>query len=72
MIPLQQFYNNESQRKAVQAFMVETLRELAADYALEGKETSGFKEANECVEKMFDKLEDEYGIVKTPVVQNSR
>ncbi len=72
MEPLQLFYNNENEREAVKAFMIKVLRELSADAALEGEDTKGFKEAKDMVDKMFDKLDELYGIIKEPANQNSR
>ena len=72
MNQLQIFYNNENEREAVRAFMFICLRELAADYALEGKETNGFKETKEVIEKLFDTLEEKYGIIKKPINQSPR
>lgn len=72
MNTLQQFYLNEVQREAVRAFMVECLRVLAADKALKGESVVGIKEANECVDKMFNELEINYGKVDKPVNNNSR
>lgn len=72
MNPLQTFYSNESQREAVKVFMIEILREMAADEAFETGNTDGYKEARVCVDKAFDRLEELYGIVKPVVIKNSR
>jgi hypothetical protein len=69
---LSTFYNNESQRETVRTFMIEVLKELAVEKTFDGKETKGIKDARECVEKMFDKLEELYGIIKKPLITNSR
>jgi hypothetical protein len=69
---LKAFYGDEKMREEVRAFMVDILRELAADRAMGGESTVGIKEANECVDKTFDKLEEIYGIVKKPITTNSR
>ncbi len=72
MNPLQLFYNNEVEREAVKAFLISSLRELAGDYAVEGKPTSGIKEASECVEIAFDKLEELYSVKPVPPPTNTR
>lgn len=64
---LQNFYGNEAQREAVKAYMIETLAELAVERTFEGKDVGGIKDAKECVDKMFDKLEVTYGKVKQAV-----
>lgn len=69
---LRTFYNNENEREAVRAFMIETLRELAADKALDGKPTTGIQDAGDCIDQMFDTLKNKYGIIKPPVITNSR
>jgi hypothetical protein len=70
--PLQTFYGNELEREAVHAFMVEQLREMAADMALEGKDVSGIKDANQLVTRCFDRLAEMYGKIDIPREQNSR
>lgn len=72
MNPLLLFYNNETQREAVRNFMVETLAEMAVEKAFEGTDTKGMQEARECINKMFDKLEELYGIIEKPKEINSR
>ena len=72
MNPLQLFYRNESEREAVRAFLVETLRENAADKALKGEDTKGFQDAKDAIDNMFDKLQQAYDIIKKPTNNNSR
>lgn len=72
MDPLRTFYNNETQREALKEFMVETIREIAADKAIDGQDTSGIKEGRECIEQTFDKLEKKYGIIKERIIQNPK
>jgi len=72
MNPLQTFYHNEPERTAVHDFMIEVLKELAVDKTFNGQEVKGIQEAKQCVEKMFDKLETLYGIIKKPIISNSR
>jgi hypothetical protein len=72
MNPLQVFYLNETQRDAVHNFMVEVLREITVEKAFDGEDVSGIKEARNLVEKMFEKLEEQYGIKEKPVIANSK
>lgn len=69
---LRTFYNNEVEREAVRGFMVETLGQIAIERAFGGEATQGIQEARECINKMFDKLEELYDIIKAPVIINSR
>ena len=72
MYPLKTFYDNTAEREAVRAFFVEQLRELAADLALEGCSVEGIKDANTCIVRSFDKLDELYGKIETIREQNSR
>lgn len=72
MNPLQLFYQNETQREAVRVFMIDVLREMAADQAFNGESTTGIKEANECVEKTFDKLQALYNPEIPKGIPNSK
>lgn len=72
MNPLQLFYNDIPKREAVKSFMQNMLRELAADKALKGEDTSGIKEAGECVEKSFDRLKELYGKIDEEIIPNSK
>ena len=69
---LKQFYEFKGQREAVRYFMIETLKEIAIERAFDGKDVSGIPEARLCIENMFDRLEELYGIIEKPVVNNSR
>lgn len=69
---LRTFYGNEHERDAVKAFMVETLGEIAKERAFNGEETGGIQEAKECIDKMFETLEERYGIIKPPTIRNSK
>lgn len=69
---LKQFYEFKGQREAVRHFMIETLKEIAIERAFDGKDVNGIPEARLCIEKMFDHLEELYGIIEKPVVNNSR
>jgi hypothetical protein len=72
MNALRQFYENTGEREAVKAFLIEALKEIAIERTFSGVEVSGIKDARECVDKMFDKLEEAYGKVKKPIETNSR
>lgn len=72
MNPLRTFYDNTLEKEAVQLFLVEQLRELAADMAIEGEDTSGIKEANKLIIRCFDKLDEKYGKIEVLKDQNSR
>lgn len=72
MSPLKLFYDNTIEKEAVQAFMRETLRELAADRAMEGESVEGVKDANDCITRMFDRLDELYGKIEVVKDQNSR
>lgn len=72
MNPLQVFYLNETQRDAVHNFMVEVLKEITVEKAFDGEDVSGIREARALVEKVFDKLEEKYGIIEPPIIANSK
>ncbi len=72
MNPLERFYKDEPMRHAVHDFAIVMLRELAADKAFDGESTEGIQEAGECVEKLFDKLEELYTVKKEATITNSR
>lgn len=72
MNQLKSFYDNEGQREAVREFMILVLRDMAVEKTFEGSPVIGIKEAHELVDKMFDKLEEQYGIIKKPVISNSK
>jgi hypothetical protein len=61
---LAQFYEQESIRKAVEEFMVDTLKEMAVDKTFDGEDVTGIKEARELIVKMFDRLDSMYGKIK--------
>lgn len=69
---LRNFYQNEKLREEVRQFMIERLGVMAIERAFAGEDTSGIKEARECVEKTFDKLEELYSKKEEPVINNSR
>lgn len=60
MDQLQLFYENKAMSGAVQAYFSEVLRETAADYALEGKDTKGFAETKKVLDKAFSLLKENY------------
>jgi hypothetical protein len=69
---LQQFYNDTATREAVKAFMVDTLREMAVERVFDKKAVAGIYEGKKAIEKSFDRLEELYATIKTPIIQNSR
>ncbi len=72
MDPLLTFYRNESERNAVKAFFVDALGAMAINNAFAGESTIGIKEAKECVQNAFDKLEELYTEKQEPIISNSR
>jgi hypothetical protein len=72
MPQLRIFYENVSEREAVHAYMIETLKEIAVEKAFNGESTAGIKEASTTIERLFDKLEQEYGKIQSIKESNSR
>jgi len=70
--PLATFYNNISEREGVKAFMITCLKEMAVDMAFEGKDNKGVKEAKDCIDLMFGKLDEAFGSRKEVVISNSK
>jgi hypothetical protein len=69
---LKQFYENSPQRDAVQAFMIEQLREMAVERVFDKKAISGIYEARKVVDIAFDKLEELYAVKKPSLPESSR
>jgi hypothetical protein len=69
---LKQFYENENGREAVKQFMIEQLREMAVERVFDKKAIAGIYETRKLIDKMFDKLAEQYGIVEEPIISNSR
>jgi len=69
---LKQFYEFQGQREAVKEFMINCLKELAIEKTFNGHDTTGIKEARDTINKMFDKLEEDYGIIEITYPSNSR
>ena len=72
MNPLKQLQENTVMREAVKAYMLDTLKELAVERVFAQKDVKGIYEAQEVVEKAFNKLEEEFGEKKKTVVESSR
>lgn len=70
--PLVTFYNNEHEREAVKAFLMEQLGSLAIERAFDGDDVVGIKEARDTIVRSFNKLDEMYGKIKTAPEQNSR
>lgn len=69
---LRTFFNNKTQRETVKVFMVEVLKELAVEKTFARESVEGIADAKECVEAVFDRLEEKYGKIEEPVISNSR
>jgi hypothetical protein len=69
---LKQFYDNETQREEVKAFMVMCLEEMAVDKTFAGDDVTGIKEARDLIDKTFDKLAELYGTIPKITSTNSR
>jgi hypothetical protein len=72
MNQLSLFYNNEGEREAVRAFMIEVLERIAIERAFAGKDVKGIPEARECIEQTFDRLAEKYGKIQKTIISNSR
>ncbi len=72
MNPLQRFHGDKPMFEAVKSFIEGTLREMAADKAFAGEDVSGIKDANDCLIKSFDKLQELYGKMKQEDIPNPR
>lgn len=66
------FFQNIAMREAVKEFLVANLAEMAVDKTFAGESVSGIKDAKDCVDKSFTKLEEMYGKIKTVEIPNSR
>lgn len=67
---LAQFYGNEVMRESVHEFMIEALREVAAEHAFAGQDTAGIYEAKKAVELTFTKLRELYSKEPKPETEN--
>ena len=72
MTHLKTFYSNTGERDEVKAFMLEVLGELAVERTFNGEEVGGIKDAKECIDRMFDKLEELYGEKPEVIITNSK
>ncbi len=61
---LKQFYENSSEREAVREFLIESLKEMAVERVFSKGAVAGIYEGRKAIDKAFDKLQQEYGIVK--------
>ena len=52
---------NQSERDAVKAFLTDTLGQIAVELSFDGKDTRGIKDAKDCVDRAFQRLEEAYG-----------
>lgn len=69
---LRNFYANEQEQEAVKNFLVEVLKEIAIERAFSGQPVTGIQEANELIIKAFEKLDELYGKIEAPIINNSR
>lgn len=72
MNPLQTFYNNEQERKAVEAFLIQCLIDITVDRAFQGRSTEGIEAARTMIDTMFNKLEEAFEPKKPVVIESSR
>ena len=72
MPSLRIFYENEVMREDVRAYMVDTLKEIAVERTFNGEETKGIKDAHELIDRMFDRLDQEYGKIQVITQSNAR
>ena len=72
MQSLKLFYDNVTEREAVREFLIESLREIAIEKTFDGEDVTGIKEARQTIDKMFDKLDELYGIKSAIIMSNSR
>jgi hypothetical protein len=66
MNPLQRFYNDKEMYNAVYRHIIDNVKEYAGEQAIQGKDTSGIKDANDILQKSFAELEKSFnsGIIK--------
>lgn len=67
---LKRFYDDEHTREAVKAFFKETMDELALFKIYNREDVSGLADAEEIVETVFIKLEEEFGSQKHSNLNN--
>lgn len=72
MNPLLIFYRNVNERESVRLYMIDVLESIAVEKAFDGEDTTGIKEAKDCIDRMFSRLEEEYGDKPQPINTNSR
>lgn len=58
--PLHKFYLDQESFQAVKTYVIEHLKELAVNKALNGDSTTGIKEAHIAINNAFDSIEEEY------------
>jgi hypothetical protein len=63
---LREFYTDKGLRKEVLEFLELNARELAAEYAFNGKPTAGFKEFKEILDNAESKLTEMFEVEQTP------
>ena len=57
---LKRFYENENEREAVKAFLIECLEELAIERVMKKENTDAIADAKEIIERSFTRLKEEF------------
>ena len=57
---LKRFYENENEREAVKAFLIECLEELAIERVMKKENTDAIADAKEVIENSFTRLKEEF------------
>jgi hypothetical protein len=69
---LKTFYDNKPLREAFQSFLIEQLKTMAVDTVFDKKATAGIYEAKKVIDRAFEKLDELYGKIESPIIPNSR
>lgn len=69
---LKAFNDSPEIKNSVKEFMVDVLKEIAVEKAFKGETVVGIPEASKLIERMFDRLEEEYTEEKKSIINNSR
>ena len=72
MPPIQEFYRHEVMRETVKQFFIETLQDMAVEKTFAGEETHGIKDAKDCIDKSFERLDNEFGEKVKQIINNSK
>ncbi len=69
---LPKFYADFQLKAEVQAYLIAHLEQIAIEKSFAGKDTKGIKEAKECIDSAFKKLDNMYGEKKKRKPQSPR